>query len=121
VHPVHKTPHVTTIWTGVVVAAIAAVANINEIVELTNIGTLFAFVLVCAGVIILRYKDPQRPRPFRTPLVPAIPLLGIASCILLMMGLPAVTWIRFGLWLLVGLVIYAAYGYKKSALRRARP
>jgi APA family basic amino acid/polyamine antiporter len=120
VHPVHKTPHVTTIWTGVVVAAIAAVANINEIVELTNIGTLFAFVLVCAGVIILRYKDPHRPRPFRTPLVPVVPLLGIASCILLMMGLPAVTWVRFGLWLLAGLVIYAAYGYKKSALRRAK-
>jgi APA family basic amino acid/polyamine antiporter len=120
VHPVHHTPHVTTIWTGVVVAAIAAVANINEIVELTNIGTLFAFVLVCAGVIILRYKDPDRRRPFRTPLVPLVPLLGIASCVMLMLGLPGVTWIRFGLWLLVGLVIYSAYGYKRSVLHRAK-
>jgi APA family basic amino acid/polyamine antiporter len=118
VHPVHKTPHVTTIWTGVVVAAISAVANINEIVELTNIGTLFAFVLVCAGVIILRYKDPDRHRPFRTPLVPVVPLLGIASCLMLMLGLPGITWIRFGFWLLVGLVIYATYGFKRSALHR---
>ena len=78
------------------VAAISAVANINEIVELTNIGTLFAFVLVCVGVIVLRRKDPGRRRAFRTPFVPLVPLLGIASCLYLMAGLPAVTWIRFG-------------------------
>jgi basic amino acid/polyamine antiporter, APA family len=118
VHPKHQTPHVTTIWTGVVVAAIAAVANINEIVELTNIGTLFAFVLVCAGVIILRYKDPARPRPFRTPLVPAVPLLGIAACVMLMLGLPWITWVRFGLWLVVGLAVYVGYGYRHSVLRK---
>jgi APA family basic amino acid/polyamine antiporter len=117
VHPKYKTPHVTTIWTGVVVAAIAAVANINEIVELTNIGTLFAFVLVCAGIIILRYKDPNRPRAFKTPFVPLVPLLGIASCIYLMAGLPWVTWVRFGIWLLAGLVLYFVYGFWKSRLR----
>ena len=117
VHPKYKTPHVTTIWTGVVVAAISAVAHINEIVELTNIGTLFAFVLVCAGVIILRYRDPDRPRAFRTPFVPVVPLLGIACCVYLMLGLPWVTWARFGLWLLVGLILYVAYGHRKSKLR----
>jgi APA family basic amino acid/polyamine antiporter len=116
VHPKYRTPHVTTMWTGVVVAAIAAVANINEIVELTNIGTLFAFILVCAGVIILRRKDPDRPRAFRTPLVPLIPILGILSCLYLMAGLPGVTWARFGIWLLIGMGIYFAYGYRKSKL-----
>ncbi|MDZ7265977.1 MAG: amino acid permease [candidate division KSB1 bacterium] len=117
IHPKYKTPHKTTIWTGVVVATIAAVANINEIVELTNIGTLFAFVLVCAGVIILRYKDPHRPRVFKTPLVPLVPLLGIASCVYLMAGLPHVTWLRFGVWLLAGLLLYFVYGFWHSQLR----
>ncbi len=117
VHQKYKTPHVTTIWTGVVVAVIAGLANINEIVELTNIGTLFAFVLVCAGIIIIRYKDPNRPRAFKTPFVPLVPILGIASCIYLMAGLPMVTWIRFGLWLLAGLTLYFVYGFWKSKLR----
>ncbi len=117
VHPKYQTPHVTTIWTGVVVAIISAVANINEIVELTNIGTLFAFVLVCLGVIILRYKDPHRPRVFKTPFVPLVPLLGIGSCIYLMMGLPWVTWERFIIWLAIGLVFYFFYGFWKSKLR----
>ncbi|NUO82764.1 amino acid permease [candidate division KSB1 bacterium] len=121
VHPKYQTPHITTIWTGVVVAAISAVANIDEIVELTNIGTLFAFVLVCAGIIILRYKEPNRPRKFRTPFVPLVPLLGIGSCIYLMAGLPWVTWARFGLWLAAGLVFYFAYGFWKSHLRAAKP
>ena len=117
VHPRYQTPHVTTIWTGVVVAAISAVANINEIVELTNIGTLFAFVLVCAGVIILRVTDPDVPRVFRTPLVPLVPLLGMGMCIYLMVGLPWVTWVRFGAWLAAGLVLYFAYGFWHSRLR----
>jgi APA family basic amino acid/polyamine antiporter len=94
------------------------VANINEIVELTNIGTLFAFVLVCAGIIILRRSDPHRPRAFKTPLVPLIPILGMASCIYLMAGLPWVTWVRFGIWLLAGLVLYFTYGFWKSRLRQ---
>jgi APA family basic amino acid/polyamine antiporter len=120
VHPKYQTPHVTTIWTGVAVAAVAAIANINEIVELTNIGTLFAFVLVCAGIIILRRTDPDRPRVFKTPLVPWVPLLGIAMCFYLMLGLPTVTWIRFGVWLVVGMVLYFTYGFRKSHLRTRR-
>jgi APA family basic amino acid/polyamine antiporter len=119
VHPKHQTPYVTTIWTGVVVAAISAVANIDEIVQLTNIGTLFAFVLVCAGIIILRKSDPDRPRAFKTPWVPLIPILGILSCIYLMLGLPWLTWARFGVWLIAGLVLYFFYGYKHSNLRRS--
>ena len=118
VHPKYQTPHITTIWTGVVVAAIAAIANINEIVELTNIGTLFAFVLVCIGIIILRRTDPDRPRVFKTPFVPVVPLLGIAMCIYLMMGLPTITWIRFVVWLVIGMVLYFTYGFKNSRLRQ---
>jgi APA family basic amino acid/polyamine antiporter len=112
VHPKYRTPHHTIIWTGVFVAAISAVGNINEVVELTNIGTLFAFVLVCVGIIILRAKDPDRPRPFKTPLVPLVPLLGIGSCLYLMLGLPWVTWARFGAWLGVGLLVYLLYGLR---------
>lgn len=121
VHPKYQTPHITTIWTGVVVAAFAAIANINEIVELTNIGTLFAFVLVNIGIIILRRTDPDRPRVFKTPLVPWVPLLGIGMCVYLMLGLPTITWIRFGVWLLVGLVLYFTYGFWKSRLRTKVP
>ncbi len=120
VHPKYQTPHITTIWTGVVVAVISAVANINEIVELTNIGTLFAFVLVCIGIIILRRRDPDRPRAFRTPLVPLVPILGIVSCVYLMAGLPIVTWWRFLAWLVIGMVVYFMYGYKNSKLNTAR-
>lgn len=118
VHPKYQTPHVTTIWTGVVVALIAGIANIDEIVQLTNIGTLFAFVLVCIGIIILRYRDPHRPRAFRTPFVPVVPILGAITCIFLMAGLPWLTWERFILWLLAGMLIYFLYSFKKSKLRR---
>jgi APA family basic amino acid/polyamine antiporter len=114
VHPRFKTPHVTTILTGVAVALAAAFVDIGEAAELTNIGTLFAFILVCAGVIVLRRRDPHRPRPFRTPLVPIVPLLGIASCFYLMISLPRLTWIRFGVWIAVGLLIYVFYGVTHS-------
>ena len=93
-------------------------ANIAEVVDLTNIGTLFAFVLVSAGVIFLRRIDPQRPRPFRVPWVPLTPLISIVACLYLMWQLPVVTWIRFAIWLVVGLVIYFTYGYQHSTLRR---
>ncbi len=117
VHPKYHTPHITTILTGVFVAVFAAIANIDEIVELTNIGTLFAFVLVAIGIIILRRTDPTRPRPFRTPWVPAVPLLAVASCVYLMFELPLVTWVRFIVWLAIGLVFYFVYGFKHSRLR----
>jgi APA family basic amino acid/polyamine antiporter len=116
IHPRYRTPHVSTIITGIFVATFAAFAPIDAVIELTNIGTLFAFVLVCAGILVLRYLEPDRPRPFRTPWVPFVPIAGIVSCLWLMMGLPATTWIRFGLWLLAGIVIYALYGYRRSRL-----
>jgi APA family basic amino acid/polyamine antiporter len=118
VHPRFRTPHVTTILTGVVVAAFAGFVDINEAVELTNIGTLFAFILVGIGVIVLRAREPDRPRPFRCPWVPWVPLLGVGSCAYLMAQLPWVTWVRFILWLFIGLVIYFLYGAQKSDLCR---
>ena len=117
VHPKYRTPYVGTILTGLFVATFAAFANIAEVVDLTNIGTLFAFVLVSAGVIFLRRSEPDRVRPFRVPGVPFTPLISIAACLYLMLQLPTVTWIRFGIWLAVGLVFYFAYGYKNSVLR----
>jgi APA family basic amino acid/polyamine antiporter len=120
VHPRFRTPHVTTILTGVAVGVTAMFTSIDEMVDLTNIGTLFAFILVCLGILILRKRDPGRRRAFRTPFVPVVPVLGILSCGYLMLGLPWITWVRFALWLLVGLVIYFAYGMKRSGLRADR-
>jgi APA family basic amino acid/polyamine antiporter len=117
VHPKYRTPHVTTIFTGVAVGVCSMFTSIDEMVDLTNIGTLFAFVLVCAGILILRKRDPDRPRGFKVPFVPLVPVLGIISCLYLMLGLPWVTWVRFGGWLLLGLVIYFVFGYKRSKLR----
>lgn len=173
VHPRFRTPHVTTILTGVAVGVCSMFTSIDEMVDLSNIGTLFAFVLVCIGIIILRKRDPDRPRGFKVPWVPLAPLwlfalyeswaiveaklwlrlvisaicllglvsngaaavlkrrsgrvpeflktdlalAGVGACLYLMDGLPVVTWIRFGLWLVVGLVIYFLYGYRRSRLR----
>ncbi len=121
VHPRFRTPHVTTLITGFFVAVCSSVANIGELVELTNVGTLFAFVLVALGVIILRYTDPDRHRPFRTPLVPWVPLGAIVCCIYLMTELPAITWQRFFWWMLAGLVIYFLYGIRRSRVGRSSP
>ncbi|MCS7230328.1 MAG: amino acid permease [Candidatus Kryptonium sp.] len=117
VHPKFKTPYITTILTGIFVAIPAAFADIGEAAELTNIGTLFAFVLTSAGVLVLRYTNPNAPRAFKTPLVPLVPLLAIGSCLYLMISLPLITWIRFIVWLLIGFVIYFVYGYRHSKLR----
>lgn len=119
VHKRFRTPHVTTILTGVTVATFAGITNINEVVELCNIGTLFAFVIVAAGVLVLRIKDPHRPRPFRAPFFPFVPAGAILSCGYLMLQLPQKTWLRFLLWLGIGLVIYAIYGFARSRLGRA--
>ena len=116
VHPRYQTPHVTTILTGVVVAFFAAFMDIGEAAELTNIGTLFAFILVCAGVIILRWRQPELNRPFRCPWVPVIPVLGMLICFHLMLSLPWVTWIRFFVWLGIGMVIYLCYSRRHSNL-----
>jgi basic amino acid/polyamine antiporter, APA family len=117
VHPRYRTPHITTWITGIVVALFAGVANINEVVELTNIGTLFAFLLVNIGVIILRRTRPDMPRPYRVPWSPLLPILGVLFAVYLMSDLPLSTWIRFVLWLALGLAIYFLYGYRHSRLR----
>jgi basic amino acid/polyamine antiporter, APA family len=117
VHPRFKTPHVTTILTGVVVGGIAAFATVDEMVSLTNIGTLFAFILVCVGVIVLRYKDPNRHRPFRVPLGPwFLPGLGAVSCAFLIYYLPGGSYWRFIAWLALGFAIYLSYGYSHSEI-----
>jgi APA family basic amino acid/polyamine antiporter len=120
VHPRFKTPYIGTIITGLFVATFAAFANIAEVVDLTNIGTLFAFVLVSAGVIVLRRLEPDRVRPFRAPLVPLTPIISILACLYLMIQLPRITWIRFGVWLLLGLLIYFFYGIRNSRLGAKR-
>jgi APA family basic amino acid/polyamine antiporter len=117
VHPRFRTPHVTTILTGVAVGVCAMFTSIDEMVDLTNIGTLFAFILVCVGILVLRSRDPGRPRAFRTPWVPVVPVLGVLSCCYLTLGLPWITWLRFALWLLAGLVVYYSYGFRRSRLR----
>jgi APA family basic amino acid/polyamine antiporter len=121
VHPRFKTPHVTTILTGVFVAVPSAFANINEMVNLTNIGTLFAFILVALGILILRYREPGRVRPFRTPFVPLVPLGAIVFCLYLMFHLPWTTWALFTGWLIFGLAIYFLYSVRHSRLRNAAP
>ena len=121
VHPRFRTPHVTTILTGAVVGGLAAVASIDEMVDLTNIGTLFAFVLVCIGVPVMRSLEPARHRPFRVPLGPwLLPLLGVVSCLFLMFYLPPASWWRFIGWLMLGLAVYTAYGHTHSALAVGR-
>lgn len=113
-----RIPYTATLVTGIFVAAWSLIGDAAETYDLTNIGTLFAFVLVCIGVIVLRHTDPDRKRPFRVPFVHVVGLLGAAMCIFVMKGLPAIAWVRFGWWLLIGLVIYMAYGYRNSKLRR---
>ena len=119
IHPKHRTPWTATIVTGLLVATGALFADENEIYDLTNIGTLAAFAIVCIGVLVLRIKEPERPRPFRVPLVWVVTLGGAAACLYVMKGLPVHAWERFGLWLLLGLVLYFVYGYRNSKLRRA--
>jgi len=117
VHPRFRTPHVNIMVTGVFVGFFAAFTSIDEMVDLTNVGTLFAFMLVCVGVIILRKLEPDRERGFRVPFVQGIALAGIVMCVYLMAGLPAVTFIRFFIWLAVGSAFYFSYGYWNSRRR----
>jgi APA family basic amino acid/polyamine antiporter len=120
VHPVHKTPHVCTWITGVATALIAGLFPLPMIIDLCNIGTLFAFVLVSVGVIVLRKTRPEVERKFKTPGVPFTPLVTVAFCFYLMYSLPKITWIRFGLWLLAGLFIYFLYSVHHSKLQEKR-
>ncbi|MFN2400584.1 MAG: amino acid permease [Gemmatimonadaceae bacterium] len=118
VHGKYRTPYITTMLTGFLVAVGALVADDDATYDLTNIGTLSAFALVCIGVLVLRYTDPDRPRPFRVPYAWVVCVGGAAACIWVMSGLPSSAWIRFGLWLALGLLLYFAYGYRHSTLRR---
>jgi APA family basic amino acid/polyamine antiporter len=116
VHPKYRTPHINTIVTGLVVAFFAGCANINEVVELCNIGTLFAFILVAVGIIVLRERHADWPRPFRVPLYPWVPAAAMLTSLWLMLNLPRITWVRFLVWLAIGLAIYFLYSRRKSRL-----
>ena len=117
VNPVTRIPSTTTIITGVFVASWALIGDAAETYDLTNIGTLFAFMLVSIGVLVLRYKEPNRPRPFRVPFVWVVCVLSAAGCVYIMLGLPRTAWERFAAWLVIGLVLYFSYGFRNSRLR----
>jgi len=121
VHARTRVPYATTLLTGVFVALWSLIGDAGETYDLTNIGTLFAFAIVCVGVLVLRYTQPERPRPFRVPFVWPVCVGGAAACVFVMRGLPRQAWERFGIWLAVGLALYFAYGYRNSTLRRGAP
>ncbi len=121
IHPKYQTPARSTILTGVVVATCASTMSTEIAGNLTSMGTLFAFVLVCLGVLVLRKTDPSRPRPFKAPLVPVVPVLGMLTCLGMMAGLDGATWINFFVWLAIGLCIYFSYGKRHSVLHNSQP
>ncbi|MBZ5578741.1 MAG: amino acid permease [Acidobacteriia bacterium] len=116
VHPVHKTPHVSTWVAGLAVGIPAGIWDIGTFADLANIGTLFAFIIVSAGVIVLRRKQPERPRGFRVPGAPWLPMISIVFCLVLMLSLPLETWVRFFVWLFIGFAIYFPFGRERSGL-----
>ncbi|MCW8452192.1 amino acid permease [Legionella quinlivanii] len=117
--PKTKAPVRIIIICGILMSLIAALLPISELAELVNIGTLFAFITVCIGVIVMRYTHPDLPRPFRTPFMPVVPILGVISCLYLLINLPTLSLLRFVIWMAIGLVIYFSYSYKHSALNGA--
>jgi basic amino acid/polyamine antiporter, APA family len=120
IHPVFRTPAQMTIIMSVVVGVFAAMFDLNTLLDFVNIGTLAAFICVCIGVIILRYTQPDRPRRFKSPFVPVFPALGvILSLVLVFYGTNWMVWVRFGVWMLLGFVVYAFYGYRHSEARKA--
>jgi APA family basic amino acid/polyamine antiporter len=121
VHPTFQTPYKGNMILGLFISLFAGFVPIRVVGEMTSIGTLLAFIMVCLGVIILRYRQPDLPRAFRTPWVPVVPILGIITCVAMMISLPRDTWIRLVVWLLIGLAIYFLYGKKNSKIRNATP
>lgn len=119
VHPHFRTPYRSTMLLGGLVAVVAGFTSISELAELVNIGTLFAFVVVAIGVVLLRRSRPDLPRSFRTPLVPWVPALSVLATLWLMLNLPAQTWLRFAVWMVLGFVVYFAYGHRHSRMRKA--
>jgi APA family basic amino acid/polyamine antiporter len=117
IHPRFRTPWKSTLLTGAVVATASSLLPLNVLADLTNIGTLFAFILVCSAVLVMRKIDPGAERPFRVPFSPTVPLIGIALCLLLMLSLPEENWLRLFIWLAVGFCIYFTYGLRHSKLR----
>ena len=117
VDPKTRIPYAATLATGIIVAVASMVGDAAETYDLTNIGTLFAFALVCAGVMVLRVVEPARERPFRVPFVWVLAPLGVAACLFIMVGLPTQAWVVFGWWLLIGMTVYVGYGYRHSRLR----
>jgi APA family basic amino acid/polyamine antiporter len=120
IDPKTRIPWATTLVTGVAVAIGSLVGDAAETYDLTNIGTLFAFAIVCAGVLVLRIVEPDRPRAFRVPFVWLVAPLGMAACLFVMVGLPTQAWERFGIWLVLGIAIYFAYGHRHSRLKHGR-
>jgi APA family basic amino acid/polyamine antiporter len=121
IHPSFKTPWKGTLVVGVVVALMGGLLPLDALLELTNIGTLFAFAVVCGAVLVMRYTNPAAPRPFKVPFVPFVPVLGVLLCLLLMLSLPAHNWYRLAGWMVIGLLIYFTYGRSHSLLGRQPP
>jgi basic amino acid/polyamine antiporter, APA family len=120
VHPTFRTPYLITLITGVVVAVIAGLVDLQTLAHLVNIGTLFAFILVSIGVVILRRTRPDLPRSFRVPIAPVVATLSVLLCLYLMLNLTGDTWIRFAIWMALGFVVYFAYGRRNARLNRSR-
>jgi APA family basic amino acid/polyamine antiporter len=118
VHPRFRTPHLSTMATGVIVATVAGLTSINRLGELVSIGTLLAFVLVCIGIVMLRRTSPELARPFRTPAVPLVPIAGAVLCLIQMVSLPSATWVRLFVWLALGFVVYFGYSRRGAAALR---
>jgi basic amino acid/polyamine antiporter, APA family len=119
-HPRFRTPYRPTIIVGVLTAVVAGLFNIESVAELVNIGGLSSFIVVCAAVWILRWRSPELERGFRTPLVPLVPIIGIVVSLILIASLPSVTWVRFAIWIAIGVVIYFAYSRRHSRLATER-